>query len=188
MPLFSPLYLSLFLSSRNPNNKTKNRNTVINIHTIRNIVAGLITIGQQFLIDTATGEPGDPHRDRSNEPQTGMGENAAATTAAEAAAPKKRGPKAKTPAESATAAEPVVPSAANGGKTETTPPVTRDMIRSAFGAYMAIPNVGQEKGKKLLADFGFSKLSEVPDDKLAELHKLVQDTALAAAAPDPFAA
>jgi hypothetical protein len=157
---------------------------VINIYTIRNIVAGLITIGQQFLIDTATGDPGDPHRDRSNEPADtpplqGL------PTAVET--PKKRGPKAKTPVIGEYSG-PVPPAVSTGEQPPAGAPVTRDMIRSAFGAYMTIPGVGQEKGKKLLADFGFEKLSAVPDEKLAELHALVQSTALAAAAPDPFAA
>jgi hypothetical protein len=171
---------------------------VINIYTIRNIVAGLITIGQQFLIDTATGEPGDPHRDRSNGPQTGIGEDAARTTAAESATPKKRGPKPKTATESAAASAPQETSAADHPEKKADGiPVTRDMIRSALAGYMAIPGVGREGGKKLFASFAtnpadgtllYSTLVEVPDEKLAELHTLVQSTALAAAAPDPFAA
>lgn len=151
---------------------------MITLHAIRNIVTGLIIIGQQFLIDTSGAESSEVAQ-TTPVGATGLGEEAAATT------PKKRGPKPKgevaAPAQESAASTPEK-------KADAGIPVTRDMIRSAFGGYMAIPNVGQEKGKKLLADFGFQKLSEVPDEKLAELHALVQTTALAAAAPDPFAA
>lgn len=155
---------------------------MINIHTVRNIVTGLITIGQQFLLDTSGPESPEPQSPLAADPEDTV----------DTPTPKKRGPKAKTPAESTATAEPV----ASTVKSETTPPVTRDMIRSALAGYMAIPGVGKEGGKNLFAKFAtnpdgtfaFTKVNAVPEEKLAELHKLVQDTALAAAAPDPFAA